>query len=96
MKIKPEDLANSLIQEASASVKAEFFIEHESDRHIIYVHDMMIKKNGEIDIKYSTPSENVDKKWLDEEVQKVLKILLKDQIEQDKSLFKRIINFFKG
>lgn len=95
--MKPERLAESLIAEASASVIAEFFIEHENDRHIIYVHDIMVKPNGEIDIKYSTPSEDVDKDWLYNEVQKVVRILLNDVIEAEKkqSFYQKFIGLFK-
>lgn len=98
MKVKPEDLAQSLIAEASASVISEFFIENGKDRHIIYIHDIIIKPNGELDIKYSTPSEHVDKEWLYNEVQKAMKLILVDVIEQDKkkSIFQKVIGLFKG
>lgn len=98
MKIKPEDLAQSLITEAHASVVSQFFIENGKDRHVIYIHDIIIKPNGELDIKYSTPSEHVDKDWLYNEVQKAMKLILADVIQQEekKSFLNKLIGLFKG
>lgn len=96
--MNPEDAAKSLIAEAHTSVVSQFFIENGKDRHIIYIHDIIIKPNGELDIKYSTPSENVDKEWLYNEVQKAIKLILDDVIQQEKekSFFKKVLNLFKG
>ncbi|AIA65049.1 head vertex assembly chaperone [Cronobacter phage S13] len=96
--MNPEDAAKSLITEAHASVVSQFFIENGKDRHIIYIHDIIIKPNGELDIKYSTPSEHVDKEWLYNEVQKAIKLILDDVIQQEKekSFFKKVLNLFKG
>ncbi|QHJ78883.1 MAG: hypothetical protein [Caudoviricetes sp.] len=91
-----ENAAQSLIAEAHASVLCQFFIEEENRRHIIYVHDIIIKPNGELDIKYSTPSEDVDKDWLFNEVQKAIRLVYTEVKEkEEKSFFKRMINYFK-
>lgn len=98
MKVKPESLAQSLIAEAHASVVSQLFIEHEKDRHIVYIHDIIIKKNGELDIKYSTPSEDVDKEWLYGEIQKAIGLIYEDvkAKEEKKSVFRKFIDLFKG
>lgn len=99
--MNPEDAAKSLIAEAHASVVSQFFIENGKDRHIIYVHDIIIKPNGELDIKYSTPSEHVDKDWLYGEIQKAIRLILADVVEhveqeEKKSFFNKLIGLFKG
>lgn len=97
MKVKPEDLANSLLTEASASVLATFFIENENDRHVIYVHDIIVRENGEIDIKYSTPSEHVDKEWLYGEVQKCVRLIYEDVKKETpkQGFFSKVYNYFR-
>lgn len=91
-----QQLAEKLLSEASASVLTHFFIENGSDRHIIYIHDIIFKSDGGIDIKYSTPSENVDKEWLFNEIQKAIKLIYHEEIEKEKkkSLFSRFKDFF--
>lgn len=97
MKVKPESLAESLLTEASASVLATFFIENEKDRHVVYVHDIVIRDTGEIDIKYSTPSEHVDKEWLYGEIQKCVKLIYEDvkSNEPKKRFISKVINYFR-
>lgn len=84
-----QKLAESLIRQAHKDVKAEFFIETENARHVIYVHDIIIKPSGEIDISYSTPSENVDKEWLAKEVHKAVNAIM-NQVEPPKSTLTKI------
>lgn len=97
---KETAFAESLIKEAHKNVVAEFFIEHENTRHVIYIHDIIVKPTGELDISYSTPSENVDKNWLAEEVQKAV-IAITNQVsikptftERLKSKAKTFAKFF--
>lgn len=96
MKVSPEALAQSLIDQAHKDVLGQFFIENGAERHIVYIHDILWRENGEIDIKYSSPSENVDKEWLFHEVKKVVNILYHEEIEKDKklSLFQRFKKLF--
>lgn len=95
MKVEPEKLAESLINEAHSSVKGQFFIEFENRRHVIYVHDIMIKPSGELDIQYSTPSEDVDKEWLSSEVHKAMSVIINEQPIKP-SFTDKIINFTKS
>lgn len=95
--MNPEEVAKGLLAEASASVLTYFFVENGKDRHIVYIHDILFKNDGGIDIKYSTPSENVDKEWLFGEIQKTIKLVYQEVVEKEekKSFFKKVINYFK-
>lgn len=51
------DKSHSIIKEAMASVIQEMVIKLDGEEHIVYIHELDIKPNGEVAVKFSTPSD---------------------------------------
>lgn len=79
-----EHAAKSLLTEAMSSVKGQITIVNGDDRHVVYIHDMIVQRDGRVDIDWSTPSEDVDKEWLFGEIHKAITLMIAEQNKPSK------------